>query len=126
VNPKQWQWAESPVDRLAPHFQLTYGEIPGDTADHLTPVALVAPPSGNVFPVQFLLSGATPTELEMVHSAKKELDFYLIEHGPNSLFKDPWAYALYHCGTASNLYSSIHWSAVSFRTGTERISRSKE
>ncbi len=37
---------------------------------------------------------------------KTELNFYLVEKGE----PDPWAYAKYHCTTASNLYSSVHWS----------------
>jgi hypothetical protein len=38
----------------------------------------------------------------------REIEFYLIE-----LEKpDPWAYALYHCGTASNIYSQVHWCFV--------------
>lgn len=35
----------------------------------------------------------------------KELNFYLVEKGE----KDPWQYAIYHCGTASNIYSDVHW-----------------
>ena len=35
----------------------------------------------------------------------KELTFYLVEKGE----KDPWRYAIYHCGTASNIYSQVHW-----------------
>jgi hypothetical protein len=65
----------------------------------------VGAPSGEVFPVQFLLGGASPAEQKMVQDAKDELTFYLAEKGE----KDPWAYALYHCNTAANLYSSVHW-----------------
>lgn len=36
----------------------------------------------------------------------KELDFYFIALEE----PDPWEYAIYHCGTMSNAYSSVHWS----------------
>ena len=26
------------------------------------------------------------------------------------LMGDPWSYAIYHCGTAANIYSPVHWS----------------
>jgi hypothetical protein len=34
------------------------------------------------------------------------LDFYLVERRE----RNPWAYAIYHCGTGSNMYSKVHWS----------------
>ena len=43
---------------------------------------------------------------EMEAAVRRELDFYLVELGE----KDPFAYARYHCGTAANLYSRVHWS----------------
>ncbi len=42
----------------------------------------------------------------MVAYARKSLDFYLV--GLNK--PDPWAYAIYHCNTAANMYSEVHWS----------------
>jgi hypothetical protein len=46
--------------------------------------------------------------LQMIAATKADLDFFLVEKGES----DPWAYALYHCGTSSNVYSSVHWSFV--------------
>jgi len=40
-----------------------------------------------------------------VNEVTRELNFYLIEKGEDN----PWAYAKYHCSTASNIYSSVHW-----------------
>jgi len=42
----------------------------------------------------------------MIAAAGRELDFYLVEKGG----ANPWAYAKYHCNTAANMYSSVHWS----------------
>ena len=41
----------------------------------------------------------------MLDGARRELNFYLIELKE----KDPWSYACYHCSTATNLYSKVHW-----------------
>lgn len=74
--------------------------------DAWTPVALVAPAEVGGYAVQFLLDPARGgDEAEAVREAHRELDFYLGELNE----PDPWAYAIYHCGTTSNLYSSIHW-----------------
>jgi hypothetical protein len=58
---------------------------------------------------------------EILAEVRSELDFYLVEHPKE--FPDtghPWEYAIYHCGTASNVYSSVHWSYFSAGRGTER------
>lgn len=101
-------WAEGIVDQKLEHMVLTYGSIL-DEGD-LPPVALVAPTvpgKHDRFVVQFL----TAPEWDMASaerardSARSSIDFYLIGLEKS----DPWNYAIYHCGTASNLYSSVHW-----------------
>jgi hypothetical protein len=42
---------------------------------------------------------------EMIAEAIKDVEFYLIE----LVGRNPWNYARYHCGRASNVYSRIHW-----------------
>ena len=100
---KQWNWILEVVDTGKEHIKITYGKI---TEDVLQPVALVAPGRDKTFLVQFLMDknkdGKTK---EMVEDICGELDFFLVEKGG----EDPWAYAKYHCGTASNLYSRVHW-----------------
>jgi hypothetical protein len=61
-----------------------------------------------VFRVEFLMEGKKPAEAKMIHAAEDQLTFYLVEKGE----EDPWYYAQYHCGTAANAYSVIHWSFV--------------
>jgi protein-tyrosine-phosphatase len=41
----------------------------------------------------------------MIRAVRKEINYFLIELGE----KKPWLYAQYHCGTASNMYSRVHW-----------------
>src|SRR5262249_51158704 len=92
-------WAEGIVDSTAEHMRLCFG-------DAWTPVALVAPAGVGRYAVEFLLDPAGGDDAaEAAREARRELDFYLDELNE----PDPWAYAIYHCGTASNLYSSIHW-----------------
>jgi hypothetical protein len=41
----------------------------------------------------------------MIRYVRREIDYYLVELRE----KDPWAYAIYHCSTAANVYSKVHW-----------------
>jgi hypothetical protein len=67
-------------------------------------MALLAPQGHHRFIVQLLVESNEVTR----RAIRTELDFYLIELDE----KDPWAYAKYHCNTASNIYSEIHWALV--------------
>jgi hypothetical protein len=101
-----WTWAEGKVDPSSEHFELRYGNAADSDYESWHLLALIGKPEGNAFPVTWLLNPETPEEHEMIKDARGQLDFYLVELG----YEDPWAYACYHCGTASNVYSSIHWS----------------
>jgi hypothetical protein len=89
----QWEWKEGKVDRSAPRLELFYG----DWGESALPVALVAKPVGQSFPVAFLqLPELDQGECERIKWAvTKELTFYHVEKGE----PDPWQYAIYHCGT---------------------------
>lgn len=90
---------EGPVDSSGEHMRLCFGE-------EWKPVALLAPTGEGRYTAEFLLDPSASGEAaDAMREARKELDFYLVELNE----PDPWAYAIYHCGTASNLYSSIHW-----------------
>jgi hypothetical protein len=110
-NSKQWEWREGKVDLAAPYMKLFCGEW-GESA---LPVALVAKPVQGTFIVEFLqIREVNESEYQRMKLAvTKELTFYLVEKGE----KDPWQYAIYHCGTASNIYSDVHWGY--FSGGTE-------
>jgi hypothetical protein len=102
-KPINWRWVEGDVDRTKEHFELRYGDA---SETEWRPVALIGPPPNHTFPVKWLTDESTPEGKESIRDARKELDFYLVEKRE----PDPWAYAKYHCGTASNIYSRIHWS----------------
>ena len=98
-----WSWTEREVAREQPHLALAHNE-------HSATVARVGAPVDGIFPVQFLVSRESDDEVmrRVVADTVRELDYYLVELGE----PDPWAYAIYHCGTAANLYSRVHWSRV--------------
>ena len=95
-----WRLVEGTVNTSTEHFEITCEDDP-------SPVALIARGSGRFFTVQFeevdqSQTGATNTREEV----RKEIKYYLVELGE----PDPWAYAIYHCGTMANAYSKVHWS----------------
>jgi hypothetical protein len=98
-----WSWTESEVGREQPHLVLAHDE-------HVAPVALVGAPADGIFPVQFLVSRESDHEVmrRVVADTVRSLDLYLTEVGR----PDPWAYAIYHCRTAANIYQPVHWSYV--------------
>jgi len=110
-EPTGWEWKEDNVDRTAPHMKLYYG----DWGESALRVAVLGKPVGKSVPVEFLqIPALHQTEYERFKLAvMKELTFYLVEKGQ----KDPWKYAIYHCGTASNIYSDVHWGC--FPNGSE-------
>jgi hypothetical protein len=92
-------WVEGAVDSSGEHIRLCFG-------GEWEPVALLAPTGEGRYAAEFLLDPAVSDEAaEAIREARRALDFYLVELDE----PDPWAYAIYHCGTASNLYSPIHW-----------------
>ena len=99
-------WEKGKVDRTKPHFKLTYGDLNKVDPKDFIPVALVSEPDHFKFTVEFVLSGESGRDKKVLDHAVKEINFYLIELRE----KNPFAYARYHCGTASNIYSHIHWS----------------
>ena len=95
----KWKWREGVVDTDDDHMKLTYEENPD-------PIALVTPGEGGTFIVQFLDTYSKQDNWkEMLRYVRRELDYYLVELRE----KDPWAYAIYHCGTTANVYSKVHW-----------------
>lgn len=104
-----WSWREGKVDVALEHLELRYGDSStGGYADWI-PVAIVGRPLGRAFPVQWL----GPVAVEIVAAVRRELDFYLVEHPvSHPPTGGPWEYAVHHCGTNANVYSSVHWSHV--------------
>lgn len=92
-----WRWVEGDIDPRRERLELRHRGDPSRVA------AMVGPPRDRTFRVCLISD-----DPEILEEIRKELDFYLLEvGGPN-----PWGYAIYHCGTASNAYSSVSWGHV--------------
>lgn len=95
------------VDRDRQHIELVCGDANELGLSSFVPVALAAPLRADDFVVQYTVDADDlSTELlDLLVGVQAELEFYLIDkHEP-----DPWAYAVYHCSSWANLYSSVHW-----------------
>lgn len=106
--PPRDSWTVAPVPATAPHFELRYGSADSGDWDFWTPVARVGRRNAHRFTVEFLVAPDSSERTEMIAAVTGELNFYLVELRE----RDPWGYARYHCGTASNIYSDVHWAYV--------------
>jgi hypothetical protein len=99
------RWQEGEVDRTKEHFELRYGSARDSDPSEWILVAVIGPPKARLVNVQFLVEPGDAKNAATVSDVMKEIQFYLIDkREPN-----PWGYAQYHCGTASNIYSNVHW-----------------
>jgi hypothetical protein len=112
----QTRWTETVVDRAGDHMELRFRAAPANWGDEGTLVAILGPPVDGTFPVEIVVDAADPGHREAVKAVRAELDFYLVEKGEESA----WGYAQYHCTTAANVYSRVHWSFVG-GTGGDRV-----
>ncbi len=106
-----WSWREGIVDVQGEHIELRYGDAAKGAYEQWLPISLIGKPTNHVFPVLWVMSPDDPSRERMIGAARKELDFYLVEHlkeFPHT--GHPWEYAIYHCNTGANMYSSVRWS----------------
>lgn len=94
-----FSWTEGIVDVDGEHIKINFASDP-------TPVCFVANINGRIT-VQFIMEPNIPEGAmnEIISTVKDELDYYF----RNKHADNPWNYAIYHCSTASNIYSSVHW-----------------
>lgn len=101
-----WAWQEGSVNQAVEHFELRYGSVHEASWNEWLPVVLVGPPTKHIFVVQFLIAAKDSQQQKIIQQVRNELDFYLVNLGE----RNPWVYAKYHCNTAANVYSHVHWS----------------
>jgi len=100
------EWHEGRVDVAREHIEIRHGDLVKDDSEPLVLVARVAPGrSPRSYVVEFAYPPGAPDAAEMLASARRDLDFFLVELGE----RDPWIYALYHCRSAANAYAWVHW-----------------
>jgi len=97
VNDKSTNnWCEGIVDKKEEHIKIWY-------KDEKHPTAIVTKTKEEGIVVQFFTD--EPDIIEAKEEIIRELNFYF-----NELNKqNPWAYAIYHCSTSSNMYSDVRW-----------------
>ena len=94
-------WIEGIVDPKGDHIKISYGQ-------RQVPVALLSCAARNTFTVEFVVSRSITHRFanRIREAVCRELDFYLLHCvGPDS-----WAFVQYHCNTAANTCSTVHWS----------------
>jgi hypothetical protein len=111
-----WCWIVGKVSSEEEHIEIRFGNAANSGGNEWKPIARVAAPKEQIFTVEFLVEAEDPGVIDMVKAVKKELDYYLVDKRE----KNPWAYARYHCGTASNVYSNVHWSFFHEKAKPER------
>jgi hypothetical protein len=106
-----WGWQDGVVNVEGEHIELRYGDGETTAYEQWLPITLIGKPTNHVFPVRWIMSRDSRSRQRMIDAAREELDFYLVEH-PKGFpgTGHPWGYAIYHCNTAANMYSSVHWS----------------
>jgi hypothetical protein len=105
VNQYPWHWTEGKVNREKPHFLLLYGDLNKVKTKNLISVALLSRHVGCKLHVEFIMD-ENQGEYEVIREAvEREINFYVIELKE----RNPLAYLSYHCTTASNFYSKVHW-----------------
>jgi hypothetical protein len=105
-----WGWREGVVDVQGEHIELRYGDAAKSAYKEWLPIVLIGKPTNHAFPVLWVVSPDNPSREQMIDAARKELDFYLVEHPKEFPHTGhPWGYAIYHCNTGANMYSSVHW-----------------
>jgi hypothetical protein len=102
------RWEPGRIDRSGEYFELSALTGGQDNGDNESPIAAVGAPHEGVVRVEILVE-RSESNAALIAKVKREISFYLLELNES----DPWAYAQYHCGTASNIYSDVHWSFFS-------------
>ena len=111
-----WRWEEGVVDQIEEHIELHHGNAAEIPCGDWQPIARISKPKDHLFIVEWLIKEDSLANQAVLAHARRELTFYLVEkEEPN-----PWAYAVYHCNTVANVYSSIHWSHLPDRRKVRR------
>lgn len=104
-GPKAWHWTEGKVNTYQDHFPIYYGDIEKVSLDKSPLVALVGSPKDRIFNVKFLIKPSSDENKKILKNVKRELNFYITDTNE----PDAYRYLQYHCATASNIYSNVHW-----------------
>ena len=94
------------IDRSGDVIEIRFGDVARAGDNTWIPIALLETPRNGTVGVELLLPKDAEGYETILALLFKELNFYF----GTKQERDPWAYARYHCTTAANIYSSLHWS----------------
>jgi len=102
-----WSWTQGEVDVNNDYIRIIYGDISVVESDELVPAALISKEAAKTFIVEFIIPEGINNKIrkKILNEVTNEIEFYLILKDED----DPWEYAKYHCTTAANIYSNVHW-----------------
>ena len=106
---------EGPVSENEEHIVISYGKIDTDETPFPT-VARVSAPRDGVINLEFLIDDSTTHDAEVMAAVRRQVHWLFLEKSE----ANPCAYAQYHCTTASNNYSRVHFGWVSETPNPER------
>ena len=95
------------------HMKLSYGSFDRDKPQ-FSIVARVSPPRKGVITLELLVDNSTTRGKEIIADVRRKVHWLFVEKGE----ANPWGYARYHCTTAANVYSDVHWGWVSASNST--------
>ena len=95
------------------HTKLSYGSFDTDKPPFPI-VARVSPPRRGVITLELLVDDSTTRGKAIIADVRRQVHWLFLEKGEAK----PWAYAKYHCTTAANVYSHVHWGWVSNPSNT--------
>ena len=113
--PSNLRIIEGPVSENEAHIAISYGSVGTDKTPFPT-VARVSAPRDGVIALEFLIDDSTTHDAEVMADVRRQVHWLFLEKGE----ANPWAYARYHCTTAANIYSHVHWGWVSETPSPER------
>ncbi len=114
---KTWHWVEGKVNRYKNHFHIYHNDDDDILLDDEHLVALVGKPKKDTFNVTFLIEPSSEKNKKRLTDVTRELNFYINDSND----PDAYRYLQYHCGTASNIYSRVHWTEFQARSMFERF-----
>ena len=100
-----WRWQIWTVPREEEHMELLYGDAWKQDPEDFLHVVLLSAPSDRAFTVQLLIQEDDAQSKAIIEAVRRDLDYLRI----GLQERNPWMYAQYHCTTASNWYSNVHW-----------------
>lgn len=104
----EFKYAVCEVCKDKEHFIIHYGDSNTTEPAEWVPVVMIGRSVKRIYPLQWLIDIDCKSNKDIVKEVLEEINAYLL----SDTEKNPWGYAEYHCTTAANIYSPVHWSFI--------------